>query len=377
MARRRRRTVKITIDAAWTIPHHGLEHAPITRHVSRNAVQPARFRIAVKDRAHYRGRVRCRGSERCGNWDLGLLLLGAALGVGASNCAFGQVVAGTAPGSAPAQIPSASPAQPAAPAAAAKKLAKPAKPPDPCEVRNSGASMVATGGLRAVSVLGMGETERTAGASAVESKVCSHFVAINWYDRFVTGPDVMRFSPEQKLRLAMHNLINPFNLGTIVGEAGYSIGTNAHTPYGPGFAGWGKLSGTNFTQDMTGEFFGTFLIPSITHTDAHYHRRPDLSIPRRILHCIDQVAWQRDDNGRHTLNYSQIVAPVFDISISNLYVPGLQTHFSADAERYGVGLATAPIDNFITEFVPSIASKIHTHVVLMQRVINQVATNPP
>jgi hypothetical protein len=58
-------------------------------------------------------------------------------------------------------------------------------------------------------------------------------------------------------------------------------------------------------------------------------------------------------------------------------VPDLQTHFSADAERYVVGLATAPIDNFITEFVPSIASHIHTHVVLVQRIVNQVAVNPP
>jgi hypothetical protein len=58
-------------------------------------------------------------------------------------------------------------------------------------------------------------------------------------------------------------------------------------------------------------------------------------------------------------------------------VPGLQTRLSADAERYVVGLATAPIDNFITEFVPSIASRIHTHVVFVQRVINQVAVNPP
>ena len=303
----------------------------------------------------------------------GLFLLGAGLALGAGSSAAGQVV----PGAAPAEPTSAPPALPAAPAPAAKKPAKPAKPPDLCEVRNSGASMIATGGLRAVSVLGMGETERTAGASAVESKVCSHFVAINWYNRFVTGPDVMRFSPEQKLRLAMNNLINPFNLGTIVGEAGYSIATNAHTPYGPGFAGWGKLSGTNFTQDMTGEFFGTFLIPSITHTDPHYHRRPDLSFPRRVLHCITQTYWQRGDNGSSNFNYSQIVAPTIDISISNLYVPGLQTHFSADAERYGVGLATAPIDNFITEFVPSIASKIHTHVVFMQRVINHVAVNPP
>ena len=39
-----------------------------------------------------------------------------------------------------------------------------------------------------------------------------------------------------------------------------------------------------------------------------------------------------------------------------------------------VDLATAPIDNFITEFVPSIAAHIHTHVVFMQRIVNEVAT---
>ncbi len=237
--------------------------------------------------------------------------------------------------------------------------------------------MIATGGLRAVSVLGVGETERTAGSTAVESTVCTRFKAIDWYDRFVTGPDVMRFSTEQKFRLAVTNIVNPFNLVTIVGEAGFEVAVNSHTPYGPGVDGWAKLSGTNLTQDMTDQFFGTFLVPSITHTDPHYHRRPDLSIPRRILHCIDETFWQNDDSGRNTFNYSQIVAPVFDIAISNLYVPGLQTRFSADAERYVVGLATAPIDNFITEFVPSIASHIHTHVIFVQRVINQVAKNPP
>ena len=238
--------------------------------------------------------------------------------------------------------------------------------------------MAATGGLRAVSVLGLGETTRDAGSTAVESTVCvEHAPLINWYERFVTGPEVMRFSPAQKLRLALDNLINPFNLGTIVGEAGIEIAANSHTAYGPGFPGWGRLSGVNFTQDMTDQFFATFLIPAITRTDPHYHRRPDLSIPRRVLHCVDRTFWQRADNGSHTLNYSQIVAPVIDIAISNLYVPGQQTHFSADAERYTIDLATAPIDNFITEFVPSIASHIHTHVVFVQRIINRVAVNPP
>ncbi len=261
-------------------------------------------------------------------------------------------------------------------------LQKPARsstqPLNPCTVKNTGASMAATGGVRAIAVLGVGQTARDAGAVAVESRVCLvHAPFFNWYARFVTGPEVVRFSPEQKLKLALDNLINPFNLATIFGEAGIEVAANAHTPYGPGFPGWGRLSRDNFTQDMTDQFFGTFLIPTITHTDPHYHRRPDLSIPRRILHGIDQTFWQRDDMGRRTFNYSQIVTPTFDIGFANLYVPGLKTRFSADAERYGIDLATAPIENLITEFVPSIASHIHTRVVFVQRIVNQVAVNPP
>jgi hypothetical protein len=330
----------------------------------------------LKDHAFLLKDVGCGGWWACGKRSFGLFLLGGMLVFGLVLGAGSSAVAQTQP----APTPSAEPAPPAVPAPTSPKTAqaeKPAKPVDPCDVKNAGASMVATGGLRAVSVIGMGETSRTAGATAVQSRVCSDFAPINWYERFVTGPDVMRFSPEQKLRLALTNLINPFNLATIFGEAGISVAANSHSPYGPGFGGWGKLSGTNFTQDMTDQFFGTFLIPAITHTDPHYHRRPDFSIPHRIWHCIDQIAWQRDDNGGHALNYSEIVAPVFDIAISNLYVPGLQTHFSADAERYGIDIATAPIDNFITEFVPSIASHIHTHVVFVQRIVNHVATNPP
>ena len=41
--------------------------------------------------------------------------------------------------------------------------------------------------------------------------------------------------------------------------------------------------------------------------------------------------------------------------------------------RYAIGLATAPIDNFVTEFLPDVARHIHVQVVIIQRVINQVA----
>jgi hypothetical protein len=142
--------------------------------------------------------------------------------------------------------------------------------------------------------------------------------------------------------------------------------------------GFGRYVGVSYSQDITSEFFGTFLIPSIVHQDPHYHRMPNASIPRRVEHAITQVVWTQGDNGKGMVNYGNLVGFAIDDEIGNFYVPGQQTNLPASAERYGIGVATAPIDNFVTEFVPDVARHIHLRVVLIQRVINQVArTNGP
>jgi len=197
---------------------------------------------------------------------------------------------------------------------------------------------------------------------------------INWYMRFENGPQVKPLTPKEKAWLATKNLIDPFNLLTVLGEAGISVAADSHSPYGPGFPGWGRNVGVTFTQDMTGEFFDTFLIPSIVHQDPHYHRMPHASYRRRIFHAIDQVVWTQGDNGKGMLNYADLVGFGIDDEIGNLYVPGRETNGSATAQRYAIELATAPIDNFITEFLPDVAKHIHVQVVIVQRIIDQVAT---
>jgi hypothetical protein len=184
---------------------------------------------------------------------------------------------------------------------------------------------------------------------------------------------VKALTPLQKAHLAARNLVDPFNLLTIFGEAGIAVAANSHSPYGPGFRGWGKDSGVSFTQDMTGEFFGTFLIPSVVHQDPHYHRLPKATIKRRIAHAAYQIVWTQGDNGKGMLNYADLVGFAIDDEIGNLYVPGQQTRITASAARYGIGLATAPIDNYITEFLPDVARHIHVQIVVIQRIINQVA----
>jgi hypothetical protein len=72
------------------------------------------------------------------------------------------------------------------------------------------------------------------------------------------------------------------------------------------------------------------------------------------------------------VNYADLVGFAIENEIGNLYVPGQKTNLTASAERYGISLGTAPIENFVTEFMPDVARRLHLRVVLFQWIINQV-----
>lgn len=206
---------------------------------------------------------------------------------------------------------------------------------------------------------------------------CAPPPLINFYNRFMNGPEVKPLTPREKAHLAAKNLLDPFNAITILGNAAISVGSNAHSPYGPGMPGFARYVGVSYSEDMTGEFFGTFLIPSAFHQDPHYHREPNATIPHRILHAIIQVGWTQGDNGRGMPNYADILGFPIDAEISNLYVPGEKTNLPSTAARVATGWALAPTDNFITEFLPDVAKRIHVRIVFVQQIINQVAHTEP
>jgi hypothetical protein len=180
-------------------------------------------------------------------------------------------------------------------------------------------------------------------------------------------------TPRLLAELAGRSVADPFNLLTIVGTSAYSVATDSHSPYGPGAMGVAKLSGVSLTQDITGEFFGTFLIPSIDHEYPHYIRMPNASLARRIAHCIYQPFWTVTDTGRGIVNYSNIVGTMADEAVDITYVPYQQVGWGPSATRIATAWATAPIGNFVTEFVPDVARHINFNIVFVQRIIDQVA----
>ena len=171
----------------------------------------------------------------------------------------------------------------------------------------------------------------------------------------------------------MH-VVDPFNLMTIVADAAIGIASDSHTVYGPGFDGFSKYAGVSLTEDMTGEFFGTFLIPSLMHQDPHYHREPFMPVKHRILHAFAQVVWAKSYTGQPMFNYANIVGGIATAAVSNTFVPGPgRQGFGATAQRLAVAFAISPSGNLIEEFVPDLASRINLRVVIFQRILNTVS----
>jgi hypothetical protein len=194
---------------------------------------------------------------------------------------------------------------------------------------------------------------------------------VNYFQRFVdTG--VHPLTPRQKAILAFRNTTDPYNFATIGFISALSTAADPDSPYGPGVPGFGRNFGVAYTETAVGEFFGTFLIPAIAHQDPHYHRMPNASYMRRIGHAITQVVWAQSDYGVGMPNYANLISTAIGDGLGNLYVPGRQKSWGAAASRYSTAIATDPIDNFITEFLPDVARRVNVHIVLVQQIVNQV-----
>jgi hypothetical protein len=187
------------------------------------------------------------------------------------------------------------------------------------------------------------------------------------------GP-VRPLTSGQKGLLAAKAVIDPFNLITIVGFSGIYVASNAHSAYGPGFAGWGRVIGYSLAEDIQGEFTGTYLIPSLVHEDPRYHRmgvgRPFLL---RFKHAVIHTVISQHDDGTLMPNYATLINYPLSAEISNLYVPGIGPNAKDTFERVAVGYATDPVGALVAEFLPDVAKRIHIHIIFAQQILNRIA----
>jgi len=193
----------------------------------------------------------------------------------------------------------------------------------------------------------------------------------------VSTGHVAPLSPEQKGELAAREIVSPFNLLTVFGYSAIYVAAESHSPYGPGFQGFGRLSGYSLLEDTQGEFFGTFLIPTLAQEDPRYHRDPEKPVPMRILHALAHTVVSQHDDGTLMPNYAVLLTYPISAELSNLYVPGIGTTGGDTRKRILLGYATNPAGDLVAEFLPDVARRIHIRVVFVQQIVNKLATGSP
>ena len=194
------------------------------------------------------------------------------------------------------------------------------------------------------------------------------------YQRFLTSNIVIPMTWQQKGYLALHDLTDPANIGTILGISAITIGANSHSAYGPGLKGFGKIVGYSLLQDTTQQFFGAFAIPVIAHQDPRYFRMPHAPIAKRIVYSISRTVISRSDSGKSIPNYATLLTYPISAELDNLYVPGIHPDGASTFARIATGYGLDPVNNLLTEFLPDVASRVHVRVIFVQRILNNIAS---
>ena len=202
-------------------------------------------------------------------------------------------------------------------------------------------------------------------------------MAENPIQPIVTSVQVHPLSSKEKGWLAIRDFLDPFNFITIAGYSAVAVGTNPHTAYGPGVAGFARLTGYGLAEDAQGEFLQTYAIASLAREDPRYHRMPSRSFKRRLWHAVEHTYVSQHDDGRPMPNYATLLTYPISAELSNLYVPGIQTDAASTGRRIGIGIATDPAGAIVAEFLPDVAKRIHIHILFVQEILNQAIVGSP
>jgi len=192
--------------------------------------------------------------------------------------------------------------------------------------------------------------------------------------RFLNSEISLPITSRQKAYIAATDFADPGNLAIIAFSSAIYVATTPHSAYGPGFRGFGTNYGYSLSQAATGEFFGTWLIPSVAHQDIRYHRMPGAPLQKRILHALAHTVISQSDTGHTIPNYATLLTYPISAAITNAYVPGVERNLPATTQRVLIGLASDPSDALIGEFLPDVARRLHIRVTFFQRIINDYST---
>lgn len=168
-----------------------------------------------------------------------------------------------------------------------------------------------------------------------------------------SGNPIPPVDAHQKFRMASLNTFDPF-VYPFVGVMALTSRS-----YGGGTTGFVKQYAASLSDNITGNFMTTAIMPSLLHQDPRYFERGTGGFLHRLAYAASRTAITRGDSGTRQVNVSEIAGTMTAAGLSNLYYPADKRTMRDTLERYAMQVTWDSLSNELKEFWPDIRRRLH------------------
>jgi hypothetical protein len=162
----------------------------------------------------------------------------------------------------------------------------------------------------------------------------------------------------EKFKLFVNNSVSPLSVGGASLSAGFSQARDSHEAYGQEAGGYGKRFGASMAKAASSQFFGTFVFPTVLHTDPRYFPLKDASFEQRVKHALERVVMTQTDAGGKAPNISQLLGFLVAESLANTYLPENERTVGSTFKRTGRDIGIRAGTNLMREYWPTIFKRL-------------------
>lgn len=189
-------------------------------------------------------------------------------------------------------------------------------------------------------------------------------------------PIIFPYTPREKFGLFVRDVYDPFNFMAEGFNALWAQSQGDPRAYGGGIGGYGRRLGAIVGTDIVGEFTGTFLFPSILHTDPRYFRMARGSFKRRFFYAVTRQLITKSDSGDDTWNASRLLSGIATTAVSGSYYPHRDRSFPGILQHTMINMGFDALDDSFREFWPDVAHALHLPAFVIRRTADPTFVDP-
>src|SRR6266436_8072343 len=180
--------------------------------------------------------------------------------------------------------------------------------------------------------------------------------------RSIFFPDIATsagpLSTKQKFELFANESVAPSRFLSSAAGAGIGQAQNSLAGYGQGAEGYGKRFASSMATAASTNFFGTFVIASVSHHDPRYFVTLHPGVRYRIGYALSRIVISRTDDGRNAANWPGILGPLLAESLANSYLPVKEQTAGRTFQRYGIRIGLNTASNALRQYWPTIFRRL-------------------